>query len=50
MAHFYERNEYLHEPIDAAMVNGRFRELEEKAASQLAREGESLFRGLDLSG
>ncbi len=39
VVHVYERNEYLREPIDAAMVDRTFRELEEKAASQLAREG-----------
>jgi N-methylhydantoinase A len=39
VVHVYDRNEYLREPVDAAIVDRIFRELEEKAATQLSREG-----------
>jgi N-methylhydantoinase A len=39
VVHVYERNEYLREPIDSGLIARAFRELEEKAVSQLTREG-----------
>jgi N-methylhydantoinase A len=39
VVHIYERNEYLREPIDAAALDRLYRELEERAAQQLAHEG-----------
>jgi N-methylhydantoinase A len=39
VVHVHERNEYLREPIDAALLDRLYRELEERAAQQLAREG-----------
>jgi N-methylhydantoinase A len=39
VVHVYERNEYLREPIDAALLDRIYREMEERAAQQLAQEG-----------